>query len=115
TRAMDSPRVQINCLNIGVNKLHVTKNAAKRIHDVARIKIARCDLMQHWRKENEIVVTDQRHFHIRATREAFVEVYCRIKPGKSTTGNDDSGLVHAMTPNGNTTGGITILVMAAIV
>jgi hypothetical protein len=38
--ATDSPRVQINGLNIGIDKLHMTKNAPKRIHDVARIKIA---------------------------------------------------------------------------
>jgi len=30
-----SSRVQINDLNIGIDKLHMTKNAPKRIHDVA--------------------------------------------------------------------------------
>src|SRR5207247_437429 len=68
TRAMDSPRVEINRLNIGLNKLHVTKNAPERIHDVARIKIARCDLVQHRRKKNEILVTDQRHLYVRSAR-----------------------------------------------
>src|SRR5207247_8880247 len=90
TRAMDSPRVQINRLNIGLNKLHMTKNAAERIHDVAWIKISGRDLVQHRRKENEILSTDQRHFHIRVARQPFVEVHCRVKPSKSATGNDYS-------------------------
>src|SRR4030095_11646090 len=96
TRAMDSPRVEINRMNIGFNKLHMTKNAAERIHAVARIKIARCDCVQHRRKENEILATDQRHLYVRSTREPFVEVHCRIKPGEPTTGNDYSSRFHAL-------------------
>src|SRR4029453_18345871 len=117
TRAMDSPRVEINRMNIGFNKLHMTKNAAERIHDVARIKIARCDFVQHRRKENEILATDQRHLYARATREPFVEVHCRIKPGKSATGNDYSSRFHVITANRNATRAIKIkiLVMASII
>src|SRR5947209_19746648 len=99
TRAMDSPRVQINRLNIGLNKLHMTKNAAKRIHDVARIKISGRDLVQHRRKENEILVTDQRHLYVRSARQPFVEVHCRVKPGKSATSNDYSSRLHPITAN----------------
>src|SRR5437899_3256462 len=109
TRAMDSPRVQINRLNVGLNKLHMTKNAAERIHDVARIKIARCDLMQHRRKENEILATDQRHLYVRSTREPFVEVYCRVQPGKSAAGNDYSSRLHPITANRNAIRVINIL------
>src|SRR6476661_9967579 len=115
TRAMDSPRVEINRLNIGFNELHMTKNAAKRIHDVARIKIARCDLVQHWRKKNEILVTDQRYLYVRSPREPFVEVHCRVKPGKSATGNDYSSRLHVVTANRNATRAIKILLMTAII
>src|SRR5882757_8191291 len=115
TRAMDSPRVQINRLNIGLNKLHMTKNAAERIHDVARIKISGCDLVQHRRKENEILAADQRHLYVRSTRKPFVEVHCRVKPGKSATGNDYSSRLHALTANCNATGAIGILLIAAII
>ncbi|HTD86958.1 MAG TPA: hypothetical protein VK850_10310, partial [Candidatus Binatia bacterium] len=45
--AMDASRVQINRLNISIDKLYMTKNAAERVHDVAWIKIPCCDLMQH--------------------------------------------------------------------
>src|SRR5439155_17065110 len=96
TRAMDSPRVEINRMNIGFNKLHMTKNAAERIHDVARIKISGCDFVQHRRKENEILATYQRHLYVRSTRKPFVEVHCRVKPGKSATGNDYSSRFHAI-------------------
>ena len=115
TRAMDSPRVEINRINIGFNKLHMTKNAAERIHDVAWIKIARCDLMQHRRKENEILVTDQRHLYVRSTREPFVEVHRRVKPGESATGNDYSSRLHPITANRNATRAIKILLLAAII
>jgi hypothetical protein len=114
TGAMDSPRVEINRLNIGFDKLHMTKNAAERIHDVARIKISGCDFVQHRRKENEILATDQRHLYVRSTREPFVEVHCRVKPGKSATGNDYSSRLHAVTANRNATRAIKILLMAAI-
>ena len=115
TGAMDSPRVEIDRLNIGFDKLHMTKNAAERIHDVARIKISGCDLVQHRRKENEILATDQRHLYVRSTREPFVEVHCRVKPGKSATGNDYSSRLHAVTANRNATRAIKILLMAAII
>ena len=93
----------------------MTKNAAERIHDVARIKISGCDLVQHRRKENEILATDQRHLYVRSTREPFVEVHCRVKPGKSATGNDYSSRLHAITANRNATRAIKILLMAAII
>jgi hypothetical protein len=71
--------------------------------------------VQHRRKENEILATDQRHFHIRAASEPFVEVYCRVKPGKSATGNDYSSRFHAITANRNATRAIKILLMAAMI
>jgi hypothetical protein len=53
-----------------------------------------CDLMQHRRKENEILATDQRNFYVISTREPFLEVHCRLEPGKSATGNDYSRRLH---------------------
>jgi len=44
--------------------------------------------MQHRRKQNEILATDQRHLHVRSTRSPFVEVHCRVKPAKSAARND---------------------------
>src|SRR5262249_36604397 len=101
--AMDSPRVEINRLNIGLTELHMTKNPSKRIDDVARTKIPRNDLSQHGLKQNELPVPDQRPLHARPTREPFVEVYCCVKPGKSATGDDNSSRLHAATPNRNAT------------
>jgi hypothetical protein len=112
---MDAPQVQINSLHVGFDNLHVTKNAAERIDDVARIKISGCDLVQHRRKENEILATDQRHLYVRSTREPFVEVHCRVKPGEPTTGNDYSSRFHAITANRNATRAIEVLLMAAII
>jgi hypothetical protein len=93
----------------------MTKNAAERIHDIARIKISGCDLVQHRRKQNEILATDQRHLYIRSTREPFVEVHCRVKPGKSATGDDYSSRLHAITANRNATRAIETLLTDAII
>src|SRR5262249_52748803 len=71
--------------------------------------------MQHRRKENEIFATDQRHLYVRSTREPFVEVHCRVKPGKPATGNDYSGRLHALTASCNATRTIKILLMTAII
>src|SRR6059058_3748771 len=103
---------QINCAYIGFDNLHVAKNAAERIHDVTRIKISGCDLVQHRRKQNEILATDQCHLYVRSAREPFVEVHCRVKPGKSATGNDYSSRLHPITANHTTTRVINILLMA---
>ena len=102
-------------LNIGIDKLHMTKNAAERVHDVARIKISGCDLVQQRRKENEILVTNQRHLYVRSARQPFVEVHCRVKPGKPATGNDYSSRLHPITANRNATRAINILLMVAII
>src|SRR6266576_6097741 len=112
--AMDAPQIQINSLHVGFDNLHVTKNSPERIDDVARIKISGCDLVQHRRKENEILATDQRHLYVRSTREPFIEVHCRVKPGKSTTGDDYSSRLHAVTANRNAIRVINILLMASI-
>ena len=113
--AMDSPRVEINRLNIGLKKLHIMNNAPERIDDIARIKIAGGDFVQHRRKQNEILVTDQRHFHVRSTREPFIKVHCRVEPGKSATGNDYSSRFHTISPNRNATRAIKILLMVALI
>jgi len=113
--AMDAPQVQINRLNVGFDNLHMTKNSPERIDDVARIKISGGDLMQQRRKQNEILATDQRPLYVRSTREAFVEVHCRVEPGKSATGDDYSGRLHAVTANRNATREIEILLMDAII
>src|SRR6266487_6031359 len=93
----------------------MAKNAPERIHDVTRIKISGGDLVQHRRKQNEILATDQRHLYVRSTRKPFVEVHCRVKPGEPATGNDYSSRLHALTANCNATGAIKILLMTAII
>jgi hypothetical protein len=113
--ATNNALLQIYALHIGFNKLYVTKNSPERIDDVTRIKISGCDLVQHWRKENEILATDQRHLYVRTARQPFLEVHCRVKPGEPTTGNDYSSRLHAITPNRDATREIEILLMDAIV
>jgi hypothetical protein len=115
TSAADYSAGQINRAYIGFDNLHVTKNSPEGINDVAWIKIAGSDLVQHRGKENEILATDQRHLHVRSARQPFVEVHCRVKPGKPATGNDYSSRLHAVTANRNATRAIEILLTDAII
>jgi hypothetical protein len=115
TCAADYSACQINCAYIGLDDLHVTKNAAQRINNVAGIKIAGGDFVQHRRKENEILATNQRHFYVRSTCEPFLEVHCRVKPGKSAAGNEYSSRLHAIARNRIATREIKILLMNAII
>jgi len=71
--------------------------------------------MQHRGKENEILATDQRHFHVRSPGQPFVEAHCRVKPGEPTARNDYSSRLHAITTNGNATRAIKIILMAEII
>jgi len=71
--------------------------------------------MQHRRKENEILATDQRRLYVRTAGQPFVEVHCRVKPGEPAAGNDYSSRLHAITPNRNATREIEILLMEAII
>src|SRR4029077_13615574 len=66
TRAADYLACQINCAYIGLDNLHVTKNAAQRIDNVTRIKIGGGAFVLDRRKENKIVASDQCHFYVRS-------------------------------------------------
>ena len=46
----------------------------------ARITIARCDLVQHWRKKNEILATDQRHLYVRSTWSCLSKCIAAYSP-----------------------------------
>jgi hypothetical protein len=61
------------------------KNTTERIDNIARIKIARGDLMQHRRKQNEILAADQGYFYVSSPSQRFIEVHRCAQPGESTT------------------------------
>jgi hypothetical protein len=77
TDAANAPRGQVNCLHLGLDKLHMMKDPTKRINNVPRIKISRGDFVQHGREQNEVLAADQRHFHVRAASQRFVQVHRR--------------------------------------
>src|SRR6266403_6037239 len=94
TQASDTPPRKINCLDFGLDKLHVTKNATEWIDDIAGIKVARGDLVQHWREQNEILATDQHHFDLLVASQRFIQVHRCAQPGESASQNDDASLFH---------------------
>src|SRR6267378_1135835 len=53
--ASNTPLRKVNCLNFRFNKLYVPQNTAEWIDNVAGIKIARGDLVQHRRAQNKVL------------------------------------------------------------
>src|SRR6266403_255146 len=101
TQASDTPPRKINCLDFGLDKLHVTKNATEWIDDIAGIKVARGDLVQHWREQNEILATDQHHFDLLVASQRFIQVHRCAQPGESASQNDDASLFHSSSASAN--------------
>src|SRR3984893_6050452 len=98
TDRMDTPCRQVDCPDLGLNELHATKDATKRIDNIARIEISRGDLVQHWRKQNEVLAVDQDNFCIRPPRQRFVQTHGRAEAGEAASGNDNAGLFHSLSP-----------------
>ena len=90
----DFSRIKIDILDIGFDKLHVTKNAPERIHDVARRKITGGNFVKHRREQDKILAADQRHFDVRSPRQMPVEILRRVQPGESAARDHDFGLFH---------------------
>ena len=61
------------------------------IHDVREIEIACGDLVQHRRKEEEVLPADERHFESRIS--ALLKLQRGIQPAESTAQNQDTRLV----------------------
>ena len=80
---------QIDLLHVRFDHVDVAQDAAQRVYDVARGKIARRDFMQHRRKQNEVLPRDDRHLDVRPTREMVVEIFCRVEPGEAAACDHD--------------------------
>src|SRR6266404_6524569 len=78
--------LQIDALNIAREKIDVAQHLAHRIDDVHDVEIARCDLVQHWRKEEEVIPVHQRDFDVRIFPP--LKLQRGIKAGKATTENE---------------------------
>ena len=69
------------------------------IDDVGQIEIARRDLVQHRREEEEVVATDERHLEVREL--AFLEFQRGIKPAEAAAENENASFVsHALIRRG---------------
>jgi len=92
--ASNPPLRKVNRPNFRFNKLHVAQNTAERIDNIARIKIAGGDLVQHRREQNEILTVDQSNFSVCAASQVFIQVHCRAQPGESASRDDHRSLFH---------------------
>ena len=82
-------RAQIDCVDLGFDDLHVTKNASERIDNIARMQISSGHFVQHRGEQDEILAADEHHVCFASAREAFVEVHCGVNAREASTGDHD--------------------------
>src|SRR5207248_9537486 len=73
--------------------LDFAKQLSKRIYDICDFEIARCDLVQHRREQEKIIVTNETNLYRVDSREQFLKMNGRINTAETTTENDDSFLM----------------------
>jgi hypothetical protein len=59
------------------------------IDDICEIEITGCDLMQHWRKQEEVVAIYQCDFDIGIAGQRVIEMNRRMQPGETATENQN--------------------------
>ena len=82
----DRTLFHIDALDIAREKVDMAKHLAHRINDVGDIEIARCDLVQHRRKEKEVVAVYERYFDVGIF--PALKLQRGIKAGEATTENE---------------------------
>lgn len=75
--------VEVDAFDISVEDVDPLEKFADWANDMCDIKIAGCDLMQHWSKQEEILAVDQRYLDVIVPRECFFQVQCCIEAAKA--------------------------------
>src|SRR6266513_4956668 len=81
---------QIDFVHITHQHLNFAKQLSKRIYDICDFEIARCDLVQHRREQEKIIVANEENLHRVDSREQFLKMNGRVNTAETTAENDDS-------------------------
>src|SRR6058998_1521224 len=85
----DQPGLKINALHVALKELHTFKKLADRIDDVRHVQIAGRDLVKHGRKEEEIVVIDERDLDVRIPSDGPFHLKCGVETAEAAAENDN--------------------------
>src|SRR5438105_10470782 len=83
---------QIDFLHLTHQHLNFAKQLSKGIYDICNFEIARCYLVQHWRKQEKVILANEENFHRVDSGEQFLKMNGRVNTAETTAENDDSFL-----------------------
>ena len=89
--------MEVNAVHVTLKELNTFKKLADRIDDVRHVQIAGRDLVKHGRKEEEIVVIDERDLDVRIPSDGPFHLKCGVQTAKATAKNDNPFLHNSAT------------------
>ena len=88
--------VQVDALDVTVKNADAFQQFSDGAHDMGDVEIARRDLVQHRRKEEEIFAIDECNLDVRIFRQSFFKIECRIKSAKAAAEYQYPFLFHSL-------------------
>src|SRR5437899_2346718 len=86
----DSLLVQVNPLHVTLKELNTFKELPDWIDDMCHVQVACGNLVQHRCEKEEIVVIDQRDFHVGIACNGALNFECGIEAAKTAAQNDNA-------------------------
>ena len=80
---------EVDLLDVPVEELHVRDELADRVDDVRDVEVARRDLVEHRREEEEVVPVDDRDVDVREAEEPLVELQGRVDAAEAAADDHD--------------------------
>jgi hypothetical protein len=82
--------LQIDSLDVAIEKMCPAQQLAHRIDDVRQVQIASRYFMQHRREQKEVLAIDEREFNIRVATKLLLKMQGRIETAEAAPENQDS-------------------------
>src|SRR5262245_66104164 len=76
---------QVNALDVAIEEFHSPQQLAHRVHDVGKVQIACRYLVQHGRKEKEVLTIHQSHFDARIACHGLFQTQGGVQAAERTS------------------------------
>jgi hypothetical protein len=87
---LDAASLDIDSDDLPAYEVASPKQRSNGTHDVRDVEIARRDLVQHRREQEEVVTIDERNFNGSVTRQQLLEAKGGIQAAEAGTQNGDT-------------------------
>jgi hypothetical protein len=87
---LDAARLDVDTDDVPAYEVASAKQCSNGTHDMRDVEIARGDLMQHRREQEEVVAIDQRDFDRPVARQQLLEAEGCIQTAEAASENDDT-------------------------